>query len=149
MSAMARAMVTSCARIATATRSSRCPLARPPRLSLSSPRCILRPSPPPPTPPTPLHQDRRFLRIPFLGGRTFHGHVGGGLSGGNGGQSFGKTGAAFKGAREVKGVQMVKQLVAYVWPKDNPGEKEMERFDAYLISNCRRNHDSFQESEKL
>ncbi len=63
----------------------------------------------------------RYFRLPTLG-RPFHGHHGGGGNG-NGAQSFSKSGAAFKGATEVKGMQMLKQLVAYVWPKDRPDIK--------------------------
>ena len=92
----------------------------------------------------PLRPECRFLRLPWRPARPspgragFHGHLGGGLGAGEGQQALSKSGAAFKGAREVKGVQMVKELVAYIWPKDNPGgsrgldcEREREVNEGY------------------
>ncbi len=100
----------------------------PPRAASASPRPLLSPrttfppSPllPPPPLPLSLPGECRFLQIKSRGGLTFHGHGGGGLTGGDG-QSFSKSGAAFKGAKEVKGLPMIKELVAYIWPKDNTG----------------------------
>jgi hypothetical protein len=51
--------------------------------------------------------------------RSFHGHMSGGNAGvGNGEQSFGKSGVAFAGAKEMRGTQIMKVMVEYVWPKD-------------------------------
>jgi len=49
--------------------------------------------------------------------RSFHGHMGG--SGMSGEQSFGKSGAAFAGAKEMRAKQMLSLMVEYVWPKGN------------------------------